>query len=100
MSDRHVLCPDHGQRVPAIACRHLREAARTPKFVGWVQAASVPDSNEPGNLWAWCDACDEIYEADGDWTEENEVLADFRVVCDECFHRVHAMQASLRPGAA
>jgi hypothetical protein len=100
MSDFGVHCHEHGQRLAAIACEHLREASRDcPKYVGWVQAEWDPDSTDPGNLMAWCAECQRVYDRDGGWTEVNEVLGGFRVICDLCFWRIHDLQVSLRPGA-
>lgn len=101
MDDLRVQCPEHGQRVAAIACKHLRDASRSqPNYVGWFQAEWDPDSTEPGNLMAWCAECDSLYESGGGWTEANDLLPGFRVICDCCFWRIRDVQASLRPGAA
>jgi hypothetical protein len=41
---------------------------------------------------AWCAACDEHYEAEGEWNDTSEPFAAFRVVCEQCFWRTHSEQ--------
>lgn len=85
--DSHIKCDMHGMSLPAIACRHLREAGSTASvYIGWVQAEFDPMNREPGDLWAWCSECDEVYEKAGGWNEVSEICADFLVVCEQCFH--------------
>ena len=97
MQDRRVKCVAHGQQLPAIACRHLREAGSSASdCVGWVQAEFDPANRQPGDLMAWCNECQKIYESGNGWSDATEPAADFRVVCEQCFHDICAAQQRLR----
>ena len=101
MQDQRVKCKAHGANLPAIACQHLREAGTSASvYIGWVQAQFDPSNRQPGDLMAWCNECDSAYEKGGGWNEETESVADFRVVCEQCFHDFCATQRRLRTGAA
>lgn len=58
--------------------------------IGWVQAEFDPENREPGDLMAWCNDCDKIYESDGGWNEQND--SHFKVVCELCFHSIKGNQ--------
>ncbi|MEZ5593560.1 MAG: hypothetical protein R3F53_23785 [Gammaproteobacteria bacterium] len=61
--------------------------------LGWVQAEIDPENREPGNLMAWCNACDKIYEQDGGWDENND--SHFKVICELCFLAIKEHQQEL-----
>lgn len=97
MKNHRVNCKAHGSELPAIACRHLREAGSSASIhVGWVQAEFDPNNRQPGDLMAWCNECQDIYEDGGGWNDASEPFADFRVVCERCFHDLYAAQDRLR----
>jgi hypothetical protein len=100
MENERIECATDGANLPAIACQHLRQAGNFPTvYIGWVQAEFDPANRKPGDLMAWCNQCHQAYEREGDWTDTSEPSADFRVVCEQCFWRLHAAQERLRPGA-
>ena len=87
-----MTCKIHGNTAPAILCCHLADFDLiNGKSLGWVQAEYDPENPQPGDLMAWCSACDEIYEADGGWNDEND--SNFRVVCEVCFDAVREKQS-------
>jgi hypothetical protein len=97
MNDQRVKCSAHGLNLPAIACHHLREAGSSASvYVGWVQAQFDPNNRQPGDLMAWCNECDKIYENGGGWNEASESSADFRVICKQCFCDLCVAQKRLR----
>ena len=98
MQNQRVECGVHGPNMPAIACRHLRDAGSSAAvYIGWVQAEFDPANREPGDLMAWCGECQQVYKDEGGWTEASEPSADFRVACEQCFWRLHAAQERLQP---
>ena len=100
MQTERVECRAHGLNLPAIACKHLREAGSFASVhIGWVQADFDPANREPGDLMAWCKQCDQAYEDQGGWNDASEPSADFRVVCEQCFWSFHAAQERIRSGA-
>ena len=58
--------------------------------LGWVQAEFNPQQREPGDLMAWCTECQEIYDADNGWNENND--SHFKVVCEQCFLAINKNQ--------
>src|SRR5262245_52175120 len=90
-----VNCQLHGNQGPAILSQHLiGRNLQELKPKGWVQAQWNPDAREPGDLMAWCAACDVHYELEGEWNETSEPFAAFRVVCESCFWQASADQQS------
>ena len=92
-SDQSVDCSTHGRTGPAILCRHLCDAGTEGDPAGWVQAAYDRENREPGDLMAWCHACDRAYERFGGWNEDSEPEAAFRVVCSACFEAIGQVHA-------
>ena len=91
----HVNCCIHGPTSPAIVCQHLVSGGTT-EYLGWVQAEYDPADPQPGDLMAWCNACHEAYAKEGDWTDDNEPFAAFRVVCTQCFLAMSDAQGKMR----
>lgn len=77
-SKSHVKCGTHGDRVAAVVCRHHLESK--DQSVGFVENSADPD-----DLQAWCDACEQVFLAEGGLTETFRRFNDFRVVCDFCY---------------
>ena len=84
-------CKTHGHTNPAILCNHVVETGMDKNVrIGWVQAEFDRENREPGDLMAWCNNCDKIYETDGGWNETNDTH--FKVVCDLCFLTIQKIQ--------
>jgi hypothetical protein len=45
----------------------------------------VENSSEPNDLQAWCDACEAMYQQEGEITEAFEKYCDAGVVCSDCY---------------
>jgi len=73
-----VKCGTHGDRTPAVVCRHHLESR--DEVVGFVENSADPD-----DLQAWCDACEQVFLAEDGLTETFRRFNDFRVVCDFCY---------------
>lgn len=85
-----VTCGQHGERTAAIVCRHhinVRDRA-----VGFVE-----NSNDPDDLQAWCDECEQVFLREGDKTDEFLRFNDFAVVCVACYEQLRSQHGSARP---
>ena len=49
-----------------------------------------PDSEFPWLKEAWCKACDDVLEQEGQWNDRSEAFASSRFVCEGCFEDVRA----------
>jgi hypothetical protein len=83
---RVVECPVHGDAGPAFVCRHL--SLETP--VGFVEGYD-PDDPEAELFQAWCAACDDVLEAEGEWNDRSEAFAAPRLVCRGCYRDMKAL---------
>lgn len=73
-----VDCGPHGRRVSAVVCRHLLETEAVP-------AGFVENSDDPHDLQAWCHACEELFQAEGEMTEAFREFNDMAIVCVACY---------------
>lgn len=75
---RIINCGTHGTGVAAVVCRHHIDAH--DHVVGFVE-----NSDDPGDLQAWCDRCEAFFLAEGDKTDAFREFNDFAVVCIQCY---------------
>ena len=84
-----VDCGAHGKRVAAVICRHM---LMSDEPVGVVE-----NSDDPNDLQAWCFACEEKFQAEGEITDSFRDFNNFALVCAVCYaeakHR-HTMQCN------
>ena len=78
-----VDCATHGQRQAAFLCQHLFAGERLGFHYGY-------DPDKPDDVYpdAWCDACEEVLEAEGEWTERAMAVAGVKMVCDICYEEL------------
>lgn len=81
-----VECPEHGDQGAAFVCRHLN--LREP--VGFVEGYD-PDDPDEALFQAWCSACDEILDDEGEWNDRSEAFAGVRLVCRACYREMKAL---------
>ena len=76
-----IVCGSHGEKVSAIVCRHHLEVHdRTAGF--------VENSDDPDDLQAWCDDCEDLFLRAGDKTDKFLKFNNFAVVCVDCYVRL------------
>jgi hypothetical protein len=92
---RRVQCGTHGEVLPAYVCCHLVPCGPAP--LGFHEPD--PDPDEPDDLQAWCDACDEVLEQHGEWNDESEAFAKIRLVCEFCFAALRERHGQVASGA-
>ena len=95
--ERRVECGTHGRAEAAFVCRHLVGATTGPGL-GFHQAAVDPENREWGDLNGWCDQCDAIYAAAGEWNDASEAFAGVTLVCSGCFFDLKARHGSALDG--
>jgi hypothetical protein len=78
-----VHCDIHGDDVAAVVCRHHVETS--DHVVGFVE-----NSDDPGDLQAWCDACEELFIREGDKTKRFVRFNNFAIVCVRCYAQLKA----------
>lgn len=79
-----VDCEKHGPgRIAAVVCRHLVRAPLADQI--FVENSSVENDRQ-----AWCGACEERFEEEGELNEAFREFNDFRLVCDACYETIRA----------
>lgn len=77
-----VICEIHGSREMAFACIHIAEALNEEKKVGFYFSEAEGDLPQI----AWCGSCEQYLLDNGEeWTKDFQSLADFQMLCSECF---------------
>jgi hypothetical protein len=84
--DKAVECTEHGTRDTTYVCRHLPQG----QGVGFHQSLE-PD--QPDTLFpdAWCDACEAVRVAEGEWNERSEAVAGISLLCSGCYLRARLL---------
>lgn len=80
MTDK-IHCETHGECEQAFVCNHL-----LGESVGLGFNRDEPDSNNPFPD-AWCDDCELIRIAHGDWTDDSQKLVKISLLCSGCYER-------------
>ena len=78
-----IVCGSHGERLSAVVCRH--HLTVVDRSVGFIE-----NSDDPDDLQAWCDDCEDLFLREGDKTEEFLKFNDFALVCVDCYVRLRA----------
>jgi hypothetical protein len=75
-----IECAKHGTTKYCIICVHLRERSR----LDYIAVAAC----KHGHAQAWCGSCDEARAREGGWSDASEGLADFNLLCRDCYVRI------------
>lgn len=78
MSENETICSLYKKKATAIICVHLWASQGDP--IGF----NVPEDIK-NDLEAWCDKCEKILNASGEWIDSACEFADFRPCCVGCF---------------
>lgn len=82
-SGASVECATHGPAGGAYLCAHLLQQPVQTWF------CNPPTADEPCPD-AWCAACEQVFQQQGEWNEKNEGQADIRLVCQHCYDDARA----------
>ena len=79
-SEKKVECEVHGKQTATFVCNHLVRGDKLGFNYGY-------DPEYPDDLYpdAWCDECESVLEAEGEWNEKSEAFADIKVLCSTCY---------------
>ena len=85
MSDQSELitCDLHGQTPTTFACQHIAAG---------VACGYHASTDNPNDQWpdAWCDLCDEAFQASGQqWTNTTEQAASIKALCTHCYEAAY-----------
>ena len=90
-----IHCVRHGITPYCVICRHLREGFGLGYF------AIIPEAEEPAQ--AWCEACDNVLEAERGWSDRADAQADWKLYCTGCYaetlarHQLRSWVRGTRP---
>lgn len=82
-SDNQIECRTHGKTNSTFLCRHLVEGEKKGFNLGY--DPENPDDLHPD---AWCDECESILEAEGEWNDKSEKFADIKLLCASCYEDI------------
>lgn len=82
-------CRCHGERRPAFICKHLQYG----EGLGFNQPNEALEEDWPFQN-AWCDECENVLLAEGEWNDRSEGFAGILAICDGCFEEIKARNES------
>lgn len=82
-TDNRVSCDTHGKANGTFLCKHLLGSENLGFNLGY--DPDYPDELCPD---AWCDKCEEILDAEGEWNEKSEAFADIKLLCEYCYEDI------------
>ena len=80
-SDKTIECGTHGATHCTFVCQHLVANSEKLGFnLGY-------DPENPDDLCpdAWCDQCEAVLNAEGEWNDKSEAFADIKLMCTHCY---------------
>src|SRR4051812_30484404 len=82
-AEPEFICDQHGKSRPAFVCAHL---AAEP---GQIWHCAFPTASDP---WpdALCQACQDAYQREGGWNENNDAETPIKAVCNCCYENLQA----------
>ncbi|WP_125722216.1 hypothetical protein [Flavobacterium ustbae] len=77
-----IICDIHGSKEMSFSCIHIATAINTKTQVGFFYSEAEEDLPQI----AWCSSCEQYLLDNGEeWTEAFQRLADFKMLCADCF---------------
>jgi hypothetical protein len=83
-----LQCDTHGTAPSSVVCVHLLEAR--DRAVGFIE-----NSSEPNDLQAWCDACEQLFEREGEMTEAFREFSGIHLVCVFCYATIKERNSAM-----
>lgn len=72
-----ISCDLHGRQASAIICTHMGKGQLA-------LAGFIENTDDPHNLRAWCQQCDDKFMEKGGMTEALKAFNDMRTICVTC----------------
>ncbi len=84
-SDNKVECDTHGKSPATFICNHLTTGEGLGFNLGF-------DPDCPDDLYpdAWCNECESVLDAEGEWNEKSEKFSDIKILCSACYEEIRA----------
>lgn len=82
-SNNKVECGKHGTSSATYVCLHLVKGEKLGFNYGY-------DPDDPDTLYpdAWCDECEKVREAEGEWNDRSEAFSDITLLCASCYEEL------------
>lgn len=79
-SDKKVECDTHGAAEATFVCQHLVGGEKLGFNLGY-------DPEHPDDLYpdAWCNECDNVLEAEREWSDKAAEFAGIKLLCSHCY---------------
>ena len=79
-STQEIQCSKHGSSKSTFVCTHLVNGKGLGFNYGY-------EPDEPDALYpdAWCDACEAVWEEEGEWNDWSQAHADIKMLCSGCY---------------
>ena len=77
-SEDRIKCPTHGEANCTYVCSHLASDPRQRWYCNY-------PSNDDPYPDAWCSACEQAFQQQGEWNEANKQTSNVRVFCHYCY---------------
>ena len=77
-SELMIKCGTHGSQTPAVVCCHMIQMKE--RVVGFVE-----NNDDPNDLQAWCEACEQLFVREGEMIAEFRKFNDMTIICDFCY---------------
>ncbi|KFF15264.1 hypothetical protein [Flavobacterium hydatis] len=86
---KKVICEQHGSKDMSFACIHLAMAIDKKEKVGFFYSEAGEDLPQI----AWCGSCEQWLLDNGEeWNQAFEDLADFKILCSDCYDEAKDIQ--------
>ncbi|QSB26819.1 hypothetical protein [Flavobacterium sp. CLA17] len=84
-----VICEQHGTKEMSFSCIHIAIALDQKEKVGFFFSEAEDDLPQI----AWCGDCEKwLLENGEEWNDAFETLADFKILCSDCFEEAKENQ--------
>lgn len=83
----YVECKGHGLRRRAFICQHLTKESH----LGFHEPFPTDPDTElemEDDYEAWCDQCEAVRAAEGEWNDRSEAFAKIKLYCVKCFFEI------------
>lgn len=88
-SDLYVYCDDHKKQRRALVCGHVSSKHKTGFYESRETWKGMP-LGEDEDFEAWCENCEKVRTAEGEWNEKSEECLELAVVCEDCYFKMKA----------
>ena len=82
----YVDCDPHGRRKAAVVCGHLVDEDE-------YQVGFIENCSDPNDLQAWCSACEELFQKEGEMTDTFRAFTRMSIVCVDCYAEIKSFHA-------